>query len=64
MKFKKDKYKALYLGRSNPRQQYMLGATQLESSSAETSLVDIDLNMSQQCALAAKKFNNILGCTR
>jgi len=37
MKFNK-KCKILHLGRKNPIQQYMLGATQLESSFAEKDL--------------------------
>lgn len=45
----------------------MLEATQLEGWSAEKDirvLVDVRLNRNQQCALAARKVNGILGCTR
>ncbi|GAB0177268.1 mitochondrial enolase superfamily member 1 [Grus japonensis] len=67
MKFNK-KCKVLHLGRNNSKHQYMLGASCLESSLAEKDLqcvlVDTRLNMSQQCALAAKTTNGILGCIR
>ena len=63
MKFNKEKCKVLHLGRNNPTHQYMLGATQLESSLAEKDLgvlVDTKLNRRQQRALAAKRVNGIL----
>ena len=67
MKCKKEKFKVLPLGRNNPKQQYMLRATQLEKSLAEKDLgvlVDTELNMSHQCDLDARRTNGTLGCIR
>ncbi|KAK4811145.1 LOW QUALITY PROTEIN: hypothetical protein QYF61_019776 [Mycteria americana] len=57
----------LHLGRSNARHKYKLGEEWLGSSPAERHLgvlVNSRLNRSQQCALAAKRANCILGCIK
>jgi len=67
MKINKEKCRVLCLGTNNLMHRCMLGLTQLESSLIENALevlVDTKVNMSQKCALPAKKANSILGCIR
>ncbi|GAB0183172.1 hypothetical protein GRJ2_000782500 [Grus japonensis] len=67
MKFNKSKCQILHLGRGNAGHNYKLGEEWLESSSAEQGLgvlADSRLSTSQQCALAAKRANPILGCIK
>ncbi|PKU48952.1 rna-directed dna polymerase from mobile element jockey- hypothetical protein [Limosa lapponica baueri] len=67
MRFSKAKCWVVLLGHNNALQRYRLGAEWLESRVLEKHLgplVNIWLNMSQQCALVAKKANSILACIR
>ncbi|PKU45146.1 hypothetical protein llap_4551 [Limosa lapponica baueri] len=64
MKFNKAKCKVLNLSQSNPWCQYMQGHEWIESSPAGKGfriLVDKNLDLSRQCALAAQKANCTLG---
>ena len=64
VKFNKSKCKILCLGWCGPGYTYKLGHGRLESSPMKRHLkvwVDGKLNMSQQCVLAAKRDNCVLG---
>ena len=66
MKFK-SKCWILYLGWSKARHKYKWGEEWLERSPEERDLgvlIDSRLKTSQQCALAAKRANRILGCIK
>ena len=64
MNLNREKSKVLYLGNRNTTHKYKMGDTWLDNSICERDLgvlVDNKFNMSQQCDMAAKKANAMLG---
>ena len=65
VRFNKTKCKISHLGQGNLHCQYKLGDERIEHSSKDLGvLVDGNLDMSQQCILAAQKANCILDCIK
>ena len=67
MELNRDKCQVLHLGKRNHMHSYKMGDTWLSNTTNEKDLgivVDHELNMSQQCDVAAKNANAVLGCIK
>ena len=67
MLFNKDKCKCLHIGQANAKKNYLMNNTVLLSTEREKDVgvvVSSDMKVSEQCGIAARKGNQILGLIR
>ena len=67
MLFNKDKCKCLHIGQANAKKNYLMNNTVLLSKEREKDVgvvVSSDMKVSEQCGIAARKGNQILGLIR
>ena len=67
MLFNNDKCKCLYIGHANAKTNYLMNNTMLLSTEREKDvgvIVSSDMEVSEQCGIAARKGNQILGLIR
>ena len=67
MLFNKDKCKCLHIGQANAKNNYIMNNTVLLSTEREKDVgvvVSSDMKVSEQCGIAARKGNQILGLIR
>ena len=67
MLFNKDKCKCLHIGQANAKHNYLMNNTVLLSTEREKDVgvvVSSDMKVSEQCGIAARKGNQILGLIR
>ena len=65
MKFSRDKYEVLHLGKRNQTHSYRMGNTWLSNTTSKKDLgvvVDHRLNINQHCDVAIKRGKALLGC--
>jgi len=65
VRFDKASCEVLHVDQGNPKHKHRLGGERTETSPVEKDvgvLVDQELGMTRQCALAAPKANRALGC--
>ena len=64
MLFNKDKCKCLHIGHANAKKNYLMNNTVLLSTEREKDVgvvVSSDMKVSEQCGIAARKGNQIMG---